>query len=98
MVQDVMELAMWSGWLSLLLMLPLAMTSNNISVRVLRRGWQVLHRLVYPAALLAFLHWVLSAFNPVSGYVHLGVLAVLETIRVGMLWYKHRHARATVVR
>ncbi len=38
------------------LMLPLALTSNNMSVRKLGPRWRKLHRLVYPAALLGGVH------------------------------------------
>jgi sulfoxide reductase heme-binding subunit YedZ len=44
------------GFISWLLLLPLAATSNNWSLRSLARRWRVLHRLVYPAAILASGH------------------------------------------
>jgi len=65
-----------------IVMLALAVTSNDASVRWLRRRWQRLHRLVYIAAILTFAHWVLSAFEPVPGWIHLGVLAALEVYRL----------------
>jgi sulfoxide reductase heme-binding subunit YedZ len=48
----------WVGVLTWLTMLPLALTSNNASVR--RLGvpvWQRLHRLVYASAVLAVVHF-----------------------------------------
>lgn len=30
----------WTGWLALLLMIPLAATSNDAAVRALKRGWK----------------------------------------------------------
>jgi methionine sulfoxide reductase heme-binding subunit len=51
------------GWLSLLLLLPLALTSTDGMARRLGgKRWKLLHRLVYPAAALAILHvyWVES--------------------------------------
>ena len=45
------------GWLALALFIPLAVTSNDKSVRALKRAWKSLHRLVYPAAVLTFVHW-----------------------------------------
>ncbi len=82
---DAAEAAMWTGWLALLVMLALATTSNDWSVRRLGRRWKWLHRTVYAAAVLTSAHWILSAFDPVSGAVHLGVLAVLEGIRLVQL-------------
>ena len=80
--EDAVAAAMWTGWLALFLMLILAATSNDRSVRRLGKRWPLLHRAVYAAAVLSFAHWILSAFDPVQGYIHLGVLAALEAIRV----------------
>jgi sulfoxide reductase heme-binding subunit YedZ len=90
-VEDARELALLTGWVALLVMLLLAATSNDASVRRLRAGWKLLHRTVYVAAVLTFAHWVLSAFDPLAAYVHLGVLAALEAIRVVL---GHRAASA----
>ncbi|HLF11092.1 MAG TPA: ferric reductase-like transmembrane domain-containing protein [Gammaproteobacteria bacterium] len=81
-VEDALEIAMWTGWLALLVMLALAATSNDASLRLLRRGWKWLHRCVYAAAALTFAHWILSAFDPVPAAVHLGILAALEGVRL----------------
>ena len=82
---DAAEVAMWTGWLALLVMLALAATSNDLSVRRLGRRWKWLHRTVYVAAVLTFAHWILAAFDPLPGAVHLGVLAALEVIRLVQL-------------
>jgi methionine sulfoxide reductase heme-binding subunit len=79
------------GWIALALFLPLAITSNDVSVRRLRRSWKKLHRLVYPAAILTFLHWVWSAFDPTTAWIHAGVLAAIEIVRV----YLQRRQRVT---
>lgn len=47
------------GMVSFLLLLPLAATSNNLSLRRLGPAWRRLHRLAYPAVLLGALHFVL---------------------------------------
>jgi sulfoxide reductase heme-binding subunit YedZ len=80
-VDDATTAAMWTGWVALAIMLLLAATSNDASVRRLQRRWQLLHRAVYIAAVLSFAHWVLSAFNPNPGYWYFGVLAALEALR-----------------
>ena len=71
-----------AGWLALALFLPLAITSNDASMRALKRKWKTLHRLVYPAAILTFLHWIWSAFDPATAWIHAGVLAAIETARI----------------
>lgn len=45
------------GFSAFLLLLPLAVTSNNAMVRKLGRNWQRLHRLVYVIGLLGVLHY-----------------------------------------
>ncbi len=72
------------GWLAFALFLPLAITSNDASMRALKRRWKTLHRLVYPAAILTFLHWVWSAFDPTTAWIHVGILAAIELIRIGI--------------
>ncbi len=48
------------GMAAFLLMLPLALTSSNAAIRRLGAArWQRLHRLVYPLALLAAVHFVM---------------------------------------
>ena len=47
------------GFLCLVLLTPLAITSNNKMIRLLKKNWQKLHNLVYPISLLAVLHYFL---------------------------------------
>jgi sulfoxide reductase heme-binding subunit YedZ len=72
------------GWLALLLFIPLAATSSDIAARALKRSWKRLHRLVYPAAILTFLHWVLASFDPTAAYIHIGILGAIELVRIGL--------------
>lgn len=46
------------GFLAWLGLLPLAATSNRAAMRRLGRRWGLLHRLVYPIAVLAVLHFI----------------------------------------
>lgn len=46
------------GMLGFAMLLALALTSNRFSVRRLGPRWGQLHRLVYPAAILAAVHWL----------------------------------------
>ena len=76
------DVAMLTGWLALAIFMPLAVTSNDKAVRALKRSWKRLHRLVYPAAILTVVHWVLAAFDPTTAYVFLAILVVLELVRI----------------
>jgi len=71
-----------TGWVALAVFAVLAMTSNDASIRFLRRKWKPVHRLVYAGALLTFAHWVLAAFDPAQAYVYFAILAAFEATRV----------------
>lgn len=80
-LSEAIEPGMLTGWLALLIFAALAITSNNASVRALGKRWKTLHRFVYAAALLTLLHWVLTAFDPVEGYIHAAVLLGIQALR-----------------
>lgn len=72
------------GFAAFLLLIPLAVTSNNASIKRLgARRWQRLHQLVYVIAALAVIHFVwLARRNPVEPYVYAAIFAVLLAARV----------------
>ncbi len=81
-IEDSLGFEMWTGWLALLVFLLLAVTSNDRAVAWLKRRWKALHRLVYLATALTFIHWVFSAFDIVPAILHLAVIVALESVRV----------------
>jgi methionine sulfoxide reductase heme-binding subunit len=70
-----------TGWIAFVIFLLLAITSNDKSVRVLRKNWQRLHRTVYVAAGLVFAHWILTAFDRQTAYICLVALCAVELLR-----------------
>ncbi|MCJ1899750.1 MULTISPECIES: protein-methionine-sulfoxide reductase heme-binding subunit MsrQ [Paracoccus] len=46
------------GMLAFVMLLALAVTSNRFSIRRMGARWRQLHRLIYPAAILAAVHWL----------------------------------------
>ncbi|KEO52213.1 protein-methionine-sulfoxide reductase heme-binding subunit MsrQ [Thioclava indica] len=48
------------GISAFILLIPLAATSNNASIRKLGRNWRRLHWLVYPAVMLGVVHYLLQ--------------------------------------
>jgi sulfoxide reductase heme-binding subunit YedZ len=81
---EALEAGMLTGWIAFLVFIALAVTSNDVSVRAMGRKWRSLHKTVYVAAILTYLHWVLTAFDPTAGYVHgaLAVVLLLARLRV----------------
>lgn len=66
-----------------LLLLPLTATSNNWSVRRLGPRWRRLHWLVYPAALLGGLHYVMLAKGfQIEPLIYLAVIVILLALRL----------------
>ena len=79
-----------TGWIAMIVFAVLAATSNDQSVRWLKRKWKAIHRLVYVAAVLTFVHWILVAFDPIPAALHLSLIGGLEVYRV----WKLRRIRA----
>lgn len=70
------------GMLSFLMLIPLAVTSNNLSLRRIGgAAWRKLHKLTYPAVILAGLHylWLVKGFQ-IEPILYLGaILGLLAT-------------------
>jgi methionine sulfoxide reductase heme-binding subunit len=91
-LKEAKDVGMWTGWIAFVLMLLLALTSNDFSLRLLKRAWKSLHRWVYVAAILGYLHWVLLAFEPAGATVHFGLLALLEGYRIWKTYFAARRS------
>ena len=74
------------GFIAFSLLIPLAITSNNFSIKRLGgHVWQLLHRAIYVIAPLAVLHyfWMKSGKNDVNQpLIFAGILMVLLGLRV----------------
>ncbi len=71
------------GMLAFVLMIPLALTSNNRSVRKLGPSWRRLHRLTYPAVLLGAIHFVMLVKGwQAEPLVYLAVILGLLALRL----------------
>lgn len=70
------------GSLAFLLLIPLAATSTKAMMRRLGRRWKPLHRLIYPAVALVWLHFIFQARSDITEMVIYGlVLVFLLVIR-----------------
>ena len=73
------------GFAAFLLLVPLALTSNNWSVKKLGgKAWLKLHKLVYAIALLAPVHflWLKRGKDLTEPLVYLAIFAALLAIRI----------------
>lgn len=71
------------GMAGFLLLLPLAVTSNNRSIRALGARWRQLHKLVYPAVLLGAVHFVMLRKGlQIEPLIYLGLVVGLLALRL----------------
>ncbi|MFV2034701.1 MAG: ferric reductase-like transmembrane domain-containing protein [Halocynthiibacter sp.] len=75
------EISLLTGWLSVLILIPLAITSNSYSVRRLGPKWRKIQRWGYPATALALLHWMLVEFQIRSVLLYILPLGLLIVFR-----------------
>lgn len=82
------------GFTAWLLLLPLALTSNRWMMRLLKKNWQRLHRLVYAIAILAVLHyWWLVKSDIREPLLYAVILALL----LGFRLFSHLKVRRAAV-
>lgn len=89
------EVELLLGWAAFMVMLPLAVTSNDHAVRGMGLKWKLLQRWVYPAAIAVALHWVLLADSIGPVIVHFAPLVLLEGYRIYDN-FQHRARRAAI--
>ena len=71
------------GFISFVLLIPLAVTSTNRMVEILQHRWTQLHRLVYVVAMLAVLHfWWMVKIDTREPAIYAAILAVLLGFRL----------------
>jgi sulfoxide reductase heme-binding subunit YedZ len=87
------------GFSAFVLLIPLAVTSPKAMVRKLGRSWQTLHKLIYPIAVLAILHfWWMKAgkHDLILPKIYGAIVVVLLAWRV-VVWLRSRMTRARAV-
>lgn len=84
------------GMASFLMLIPLAVTSNNLSVRKMGSAtWRKLHKLTYPAAILGAVHylWLVKGFQ-IEPIIYLMIILVLVATRYTHMWRQRQSAKA----
>lgn len=71
------------GMVAFTLMIPLAVTSNNLSVRKLGMAWRKLHKLIYIIVVLGGIHFVMVRKGiQLEPLFYLGAILVLLAMRI----------------
>lgn len=68
------------GLIALLIMIPLALTSNHWSMKSLGKGWKILHRAAYAVGIFALLH--LAFLGEGSAILYGLILAIGFAVRI----------------
>jgi methionine sulfoxide reductase heme-binding subunit len=82
MLDEFWAIGIWTGWLAMLIFLPLGFTSNDRSVRELGAKWKPLQRMVYAAAIATLVHWLFVHNNTLAALAHFIPLAALQAYRI----------------
>lgn len=71
------------GFAAFVMLIPLAVTSNNWSIRKLGSGWRKLHQLVYAAVALGALHYIMLVKGfQLEPYIYAAVILGLLALRL----------------
>ena len=77
------------GFCAFLILLSLAITSPKQMVRKLGKNWKKLHRLVYPAAFLACLHFIWLVKSDIrEPLLYFGIFSLLMLLRLPVVQKK----------
>ncbi len=77
------------GFAAFVLTIPLAITSNNFMIKLLRERWKKLHQLVYLIAILGVVHfWWLVKKDIREPLLYAVVLAILLGVRIYFKTFK----------
>lgn len=79
---EALTLGIWTGWLAFFIFVPLAVTSNDWSLRKMGPAWKSLQFWVYIAAVATLLHWIFVHNHIGPALIHFVPLAGLETYRI----------------
>ncbi len=86
------------GMFAFAILIPLAVTSNNASIKRLGTAWSKLHKWVYVAAIAASVHFLMSVKSwPPEPVIYATLIAVLLSIRVALALKKRFYPSARVV-
>lgn len=72
----------WTGWLAFILMALPAAASNDWSMRLLRRRWKPVQRLLYVVVVLTIIHWGLLMYGWAEPLVHAAPMLLLYGVVV----------------
>ena len=81
-MRESLQVGMLAGWIAFFIFIPLAITSNDASVKRMGTTWKKLQRWVYLAAILTFAHWCFVHYHWKPALVHFAPVMLLQVYRI----------------
>lgn len=92
---EAFDLPVLVGWIGFLILLLLAVTSNDASIRIMGKRWKNLQRLSYPATFAIFLHWYYFVDFPLDDFqLWTGIVIAAKLLHVAYRFWQKRWALA----
>ena len=90
---EALDWPLGTGWISVVILLALALTSNNWSVQVMGKSWKWLQRLSYFAIIAGFAHWLLLDFFIDNAMVWIVPLIIAKLVHLAFRLYSRVKTR-----
>lgn len=97
---EALDWPLGTGWISVVILLALALTSNQFSVHKMGKAWKWTQRLSYIAIIAGFAHWLLLDFFIDNALVWIVPLVIAKLVHFGFRLYskyKNRTSKAQTV-
>ena len=85
---EAFEVGLLTAWISLIIWIPMAITSTDGWVQRLKSTWKRIHNWGYLAALCAFLHWAFVHYHWQPALIHAAPILILQGYRWGKVLAK----------
>ena len=88
---EALDWPLGTGWISMLILLPLALTSNKWSIQKMGTTWKWMQRLSYVAIIAGFAHWLLLDFFIDNPMVWIVPLICAKLVHLGYrVWQRQK--------
>lgn len=92
-ILEALDWPLGTGWISFLILCPLALTSNKWFINKMGRAWKWMQRLSYIAIIAAFAHWLLLDFFYDNALVWIIPLVIAKLVHLGFRLYSRSKNR-----
>jgi sulfoxide reductase heme-binding subunit YedZ len=84
---EALDWPLGTGWICLIILLPIALTSNKTSINMMGKSWKVMQRFSYLAIIAGFAHWLLLDFFIDNAMMWIIPLVIAKLVHLGFRLY-----------